>query len=321
MKRTITLVGAVTAALMFGHSASANLGLDGNVYCDANDDGSITIGTDLPLNGVGVNVSGDLGFAESVSTGEFFGIDGYYTLPLSPDVPQTYNVSLDAASIPGGAGVIQPATGDYIFTGTAVGQLFRRNFLVDASACTDEPELGCWMTAGGVKFSNFTGGTVAQHGPKVNLGGNVFPSCDPDPGNGGQWNHVDHQNQLHFQGFDIFTVECGNVPGIEEGSESPVTPFNYIEFAGTGRIQGIKGNKLSETDVSFFARVEDRNEPGNERASDGEDIDKYFIHVFSDAGDPFGTTILLTDGDGDPTTVDPITITGGNLQLHSSSCD
>lgn len=177
------------------------------------------------------------------------------------------------------------------------------------------------MTAGGVKFSSVTGTDVAEHGPKVNLGGNVFPSCSSEPGEGGQWNHVDHRNQLHFQGFSIDTVQCGNVPGIEPGSESPVTPFNYIEFAGTGRVRGIKGNKLSETDVSFFARVEDRNEPGNENASDGEDIDRYYIHVFSDAGNPFGTTLLLTDEDGVASTVDPVTITGGNLQLHATSCD
>ena len=177
------------------------------------------------------------------------------------------------------------------------------------------------MTAGGVKFSNITGGPVAEHGPRVNLGGNVFPSCDPDPGNGGQWNHIDHANQLHFQGFDIHTVACGNVPGIEEGSESPVTGFNFIEFAGTGLLRGIKGNHMETVEVSFFSRVEDRNEPGNEHAAAGEDIDRYYIHVFSDPGDPFGTTLLLADEDGDAMTVDPLTITGGNLQLHQSSCE
>ena len=51
-------------------------------------------------------------------------------------------------------------------------------------------------------------------------------------------------------------------------------------------------------------------------AKDGEDVDRYFLHVYS--GD---TTLLLLDVDGDPETIDPITITGGNIQIHASSCD
>jgi len=110
-------------------------------------------------------------------------------------------------------------------------------------------------------------------------------------------------------------VACGNVPGIEPGSESPVTPFNFIEFQGTGTLKGIKGSKADFGAVSFFARCEDRNEPGSNGAKDGADIDHYFLHVFQG-----GTTLLLVDEDGDPATVDPVTISGGNLQIHISSC-
>lgn len=315
--RTV-LVGCLLA-IGLAAPAAANLGLDGRVLCDVNDNGQFDLGVDTPLE-VTVTANGDLGFSASQGTFDVFE-DGYYSFPLSLDVPQNYEVFVEPASIPAGSSVIQPVTTSYVFTATMVGQFFTRNFLIDSSACQDEPEGACWMTAGGVKFSNLLGMDVAEHGPKVNLGGNVFPSCDPDPGNGGQWNHVDHENKLHFQGFDIHTVRCGNVPGIEPGSESPVTGFNFIEFEGTGRLSGIKGNHMETVDVSFFSRVEDRNEPGNENASAGEDIDRYFIHVFSDPGDPFGTTLLLTDVDGDPMTVDPITITGGNLQLHDSSCE
>lgn len=313
------ILATAALSLLVCAPAWANLGLDGRVYCDVNGNDSIDIGIDTEISGVDVEVLGDLGFFAEATTGGYS--DGYYTMNLSLDVPQNYDVDLDTSTIPGGASVVQPPTGFYSFTATAVGQTFTRNFLVDQSACVDESEGACWMTAGGVKFSNIIGSDVAERGPSVNIGGNVFPSCSPEPGNGGQWNHLDHRAKLHFQGFDIDTVECGNVPGIEPGSESPVTGFYYIEFVGTGRVQGIKGNKDSYADVAFFARVEDRNEPGNERASAGEDIDRYFIHVYSDAGDPFGTTILLTDEDGDPATVDPVTITGGNLQLHQSSCD
>ena len=96
-----------------------------------------------------------------------------------------------------------------------------------------------------------------------------------------------------------------------------MTPFNFIEFYGEGTLSGIKGNKFPTIPVTFFGRVEDRNEPGSNGARDGEDVDRYFMH----AVDASGTTVLLVDMDNDTETVDPITITGGNLQLHISSCD
>ncbi len=318
---TLARIAIALACLFIATPALANLGLEGRVYCDVNENGQTDIGTDLLLDGVVVDVEGDLGFSGSATSGANPAFPGYYSLALSLEVPQTYTARVDESTLPGGGTVIQPVTGEYGFTATFVGQLFRSDFLVDSSACRDAPEGACWLTAGGVKFNRIMDMAVAEHGPQHNFGGNVFPSCDPDPGNGGQWNHLDHPNRLHFQGFDIHTVSCGNVPGIEEGSESPVTPFNYIEFEGTGRLQGIKGNKLGPVDVSFFARAEDRNEPGNENAAAGEDIDRYYIHVYSDPGNPFGTTLLLVDGDGNAETVDPVTITGGNLQLHASSCE
>jgi len=64
--------------------------------------------------------------------------------------------------------------------------------------------------------------------------------------------------------------------------------------------------------------VEDRNEPGNEQSNtSGEDVDRYFLRVVD--GD--GNLVYLVDMDGDPATVDPVTITGGNFQLHNSSCE
>ena len=113
-------------------------------------------------------------------------------------------------------------------------------------------------------------------------------------------------------------MRCGNVDGIEPGSESPVTPFNFIEFVGTGTISGIGGNKIPTEPITLFGRVEDRNEPGNEQsAKSGEDIDRYFLRVV----DGSGVVRYLVDGDSNPDTVDPVTITGGNFQLHVSSCE
>ena len=100
-----------------------------------------------------------------------------------------------------------------------------------------------------------------------------------------------------------------------------MTPFNFIEFYGTGRVQGIKGNRLKVEPAYFWARVEDRNEPGSNGQRDGLLKDRYFLHVFSNPADPNGSTLLLVDIDGNPATIDPIAITDGNLQLHISSCD
>lgn len=95
-----------------------------------------------------------------------------------------------------------------------------------------------------------------------------------------------------------------------------MTPYNDIEFQGTGTL---KGNPVSYDDVTFFVRAEDRNEPGNEKASrsgGGAYIDRYFLRVTG----PGWATFLLVDVDGDPATADPVTITGGNLRLHVGSC-
>jgi len=116
-------------------------------------------------------------------------------------------------------------------------------------------------------------------------------------------------------------VRCGNVEGIPPGSESPVTPYNFIEFTGTGTLKGIKGNKVDYGTVYFFGRCEDRNEPGSNGQRDGAFKDRYFLHVYADPGNPAGSTLLLVDVDHNPATVDPVTITDGNLQIHVSSCD
>ena len=166
----------------------------------------------------------------------------------------------------------------------------------------------CWLTAGGAKFSSITGTNVGEHGPNQNWGGNVYPGCSPTAGDGGSWNHVDHVLRLHFHGQAITVVDCGNVDGIPPGSTSPVTPFNFIEFTGTGTLKGIKGNKADYGIVNFWARCEDRNEPGSSGQEDGNLKDRYFIRIYDNSGN----TLLLVDEDGDPTTVDPVTITKGN---------
>jgi hypothetical protein len=196
-----------------------------------------------------------------------------------------------------------------------------RETFVTAPTGACESEHACWLTAGGPKFSHELGCPAGENGPRHSWGGNVYPGCSSTAGDGGSWNHLAHSAKLHFHATHIEVIRCGNVPGIEPGSESPVTPSNFIDFEGHGWLKGVKGNKDSYDRVYFFAHCEDRNEPGSNGAKDGDDVDRYFIHVFADPSDPVNSSLLLLDVDGDPTTVDPVTITGGNMQIHSSSCD
>jgi len=301
---------AIVALFLF-QAASGEVihdsGVFGKVGCDDEKECHYIWAGGVMFPGVIVNIEAMNGSysASGVTDGE-----GVYKLPVSPG---DYVVSIDQSTLPAGAVVQYPSAGEYNVT-VAAGTKNRRDFIVDDVSCGETGN--CWMTAGGVKFEQIMGTDAAQSGPKDSFGGNVNPSCSPEPGDGGQWNHISHSQKLHFKGNTIRVVRCGNVTGIDPGSESPVTPFNYIEFEGEGTLSGIKGNKFATTDVSFFGRVEDHNEPGNDNATDGEDVDRYFLHVFEG-----GATHLLVDIDGDPDTVDPLAITGGNLQLHFSSCE
>lgn len=310
--RFITLIIAFVVPSMAAWGASGISDITGLVICDANGNGHID-GTETGLSGIGVILRDlDGNVIDSVLTDA----TGRYTVHM-PDGAASYSLTIDGTTLADGASVVLPASGEYIVEVPDEPVWLMRDFLLDSPECRDQAKV-CWMTAGGVKFEPVYGGMAAERGPRDSFGGNVNPSCSPEPGDGGQWNHVAHSLKLHFLGQSIRVVRCGNVEGIEAGSESPVTPYNYIEFEGEGTLSGIKGNKFPKTQVSFFARVEDRNEPGNEAASDGEDVDRYFLHVFESGG---AITHILVDEDADATNVDPVTITGGNLQLHISSCD
>jgi hypothetical protein len=72
--------------------------------------------------------------------------------------------------------------------------------------------------------------------------------------------------------------------------------------------------------VFFYARAEDRNEPGSNGQRDGDGKDRLFVNVFTVDGNPASSVILVSQGTN-PTVVDPLIITTGNLQIHISSCD
>jgi hypothetical protein len=325
MSKVVGLSMCVVALLVTLGVSNAEATVNVAVYCDANQDGLLDNNFepfDTPLANVRITVRSADGtfFAEALSIST-----GYASLPMPGFGSFTF--AIDPATIPNGATPIGAGYPDWgqLPPGGSISVVYDDAFvpfiyfLVDDEACrTPTSEAKCWMTAGGVKFDPIAGIPLATNGPRDSFGGNVYPGCNANTGNqGGQWNHVSHSNKLHFQGFQIEVVACGNVPGIPAGSESPVTPYNFIEFRGTGRLMGIKGNQAEYPNVQFFARVEDRGEPGNEKANKGQtlDTDRYFLRVF-DANN----TLLLTDVDGDENTIDPLTITGGNLQLHFNPC-
>jgi hypothetical protein len=309
--KRIVFIASALASLLCANFAYA-WHVSGSVLCDA---------TGLPLGGVTVQaISNDGGgFTGSATTDA----SGAYFIALPDDVLGCYNI---APLVGANESVVTPPSGSVSFCPVVGASETVQNFVISSPACANE---GCWLTGGGAKFSSITNSSlgVSQRSSTskatkdFNWGGNVNPGCSPTAGQGGQWNTIDNGQSLHFQGTAIQVVRCGNVDGIPPGSTSPVTPFNFIEFTGTGRVKGIKGNKADYPLVYFFGRAEDRNEPGSNGQHDGAGKDRYFLNVYTDPSNPTGSSIMLVDMDGDPATVDPLIITDGNMQIHVSSCD
>ena len=279
--------------------------LEGYVRCEQNGE---------PLDGVIVKVVQDGTTYHGVTTTD---ANGFYYVNLELDGffgPGSYQASLDLSAIGGGM-VVSPSD-PFHFVTTDTNYIIAQDWVVNSPGCE---ALGCWMTGGGAKFSTIAQLYVAEKGPQVSFGGNVYPGCDPNAGEGGNWNHVDHANKLHLQGRHIEVVECGNIgEPVPDGSTSPPTPYNFIRYDGTGTLKAIAGGKYDGPEqVCFNARVEDRNEPGSSGVREGAKKDRYGIRVFDCAS---GATLLsLEDGEVEGWPV-PIIITDGNLQLHVSSC-
>jgi hypothetical protein len=186
-----------------------------------------------------------------------------------------------------------------------------------ATLSTDCPQQVCWLTAGGARIRE----PGANGQPLHSWGGVVYPGCSPSAADGGNWNHIAHAQNLHFQGTHLEVVDCGNVPGIPPGSSSPETPNNFIEFRGTGSLVGTGLNRVNYPLVYFFARCEDRSEPGSKGQQNPLFKDRYYLHVYSNQADPVGSTLLLVNQTTDPTNIQPVPITDGNMQIHFTGCE
>jgi len=312
MKKIFFAISLLIVALLFVGTAYANH-IVGYVYCDVNNNSSID-SSDTPLVNVTLKATGEGGTTTTTTSS-----DGYYEFVFPAGVA-SYTVEIDPATLPADASIILPLSNIVSFDGiTGIREL---NWLISSQTCQAG---ACLLTAGGVKFDTILGIKAAEYGPKFSFGGNTFPGCSPTAGDGGQWNFVDHGQKIHFQGWVIDRVRCGNVVGIPPGSTSPPTPFNFIEFSGWGTIKGIAGNKGPFAPQYYFVvRAEDRNEPGNEKAllPDGGDmIDRLFLRVYTSTIDPIASTTYMIGTNVDSSLIGlPVTITGGNIQIHISSC-
>lgn len=152
------------------------------------------------------------------------------------------------------------------------------------------------------------GGTIykIKGKPNFSYGGVVNPGCSPTAAGGGNWNVIDHYEGLHFKGQNITVTGCGGVP-----TKSPKVDVNIIDFTGTGTLTGVGGNTMAETPVCFVAEAHDNSEPGHHK-------DSLYLNVYDCST---GASLMLISTDpNNPSDVAPVTISTGNLQIHTSSC-
>jgi hypothetical protein len=167
-------------------------------------------------------------------------------------------------------------------------------FDLSGDFCSSPPTNAmCWMTGGGTIGNGRT--------PTFSYGGVVYPGCSPHAADGGNWNVIDHDTGLHFQGQHIIVDSCSGVP-----VNSPKVRVNIIDFHGDGRLMGVGGNPQATIAVTFVGRAIDNNEPGHDR-------DQLYIQVV----DPITHAVLLQIGNSAD---HPATVSTGNLQIHTSSC-
>lgn len=269
----------------------------GASYFDANDAGSApttTVGSGA-LYRLTVTNSGTLGLGEVVVSDASLGIFdfpvGFIAVGDSVVLDSSIITELGVAQVCDVPGIVPNLA-------EARGIPLAEDFEVsddDTSNVICETEtIGCWFTGG----QNIQVNRV-QGRPEHSGGGNIYPSCSALPGDGGQWTHTDHDQELHFQARSLTVVECGNVPEIPPGAPSPEVTVNFIRATATGIIKGIGGNTLAESPAAAILVMEDWGEPGRN--------DKY--------------TILATGGGAVISLNRAALENGGNFQIHQTSCD
>jgi hypothetical protein len=239
--------------------------------------------------GIVVFVQGQPGLS-TTTTG-----NGAFLIEL-PATPASYTLCVDASTLPTGASV----SGCVTINLDNFNQFVSQNFTLSGPFCTPPEHVGkCWLTGGGTIGK-------AKGAPRFSYGGVVNPGCSPTAAGGGNWNVVDHLNHLHFKGQFITVISCDG-----SSDKAPKVTVNTIDFMGTGIISGTDGNPMPTTAVCFVGHAEDHGEPGHGK-------DSLYLDVFDCSSD--ATFLLISSDQSDPSDVAPVTVSTGNLQIHTSSC-
>ncbi|HWX20242.1 MAG TPA: hypothetical protein VN578_10105 [Candidatus Binatia bacterium] len=142
--------------------------------------------------------------------------------------------------------------------------------------------------------------------PDFSFGGVVNPGCSPTAAGGGNWHAVDHVHHLHFKGQQITVIGCSGSP-----DKAPRVKVNTIDFDGTGTLSGSDGNPSAPRPVCFIGHAEDHGEPGAGK-------DRLYLNVVDCTT---GATLQLISTDpANPSDIDPVAISSGNLQIHPTGC-
>ena len=272
MKKVIAALIAATLSIVAAH---ANTCLSVRIACPS----------DLAPSPVKVRVYAS-GVEVTANWTDNLGVVSFCGLTLGT----TYTFCVDESTLPEGATLKKPCQTVTLLTmADPVVE-----FVLSGPFCGETPPPGeCWLTGGGTV-------NKSKGVPNYSYGGVVYPGCSPFAAGGGNWNVVDHNTGLHFQGQNIIVDQCSGI-----STRSPRVNVNIIDFHGTGIIEGIAGNPEAQIAVTFVGRAIDNLESGG-------GADKLFISV-SD-----GSTIVLQIGNS---AADPATISTGNLQIHTSSCN
>jgi hypothetical protein len=208
-----------------------------------------------------------------------------------------YTICVDPTTLPPGLSIQGNPCAKFSVDGYSTAEV---DFTLNGPACRQTPPGGCWLTGGGTIGS----GKV----PDYNFGGVVNPGCSPIAAGGGNWNVIDRLQNVHFKGLYIGVIECSGVQ-----DKAPKVNVNIIDFKGVGILEGIEGNSMMPVAVNFTARAIDNGEPGGGK-------DALYLSVYTGDTPTLATTLLLISTSSDPAVVAPVSISTGNLQIHTTSC-
>jgi hypothetical protein len=289
------LVLSVLLSLTFTTTSNA-WSASGVVYCDANHNGQVD-NNDTGLPGVLVvitNVSGTYSNASFTTTPE-----GVFTIGL-PTNADSYVEFLHPLTLPSDTTFLVPSNGVYHFTlDGVVTSNFIGDFLISSSVCSNSissnTNTDCCLAARAA-----IGGTKLN--PLIKIAGTVVPACGCTNGDSGKLDVVDATLKLHFEGFVLDILNCGETTGTNGA--------HFIDFQGAGTLKGINGSVTNFGVVYFSAEAVDG---GCSTASDN-----FYLRVYDSTG---ATLYLISADTTNAVDVAPLAITAGTIKIGTDCCE